>query len=485
MVWWAKPSSWVPTCPISLTRTSSLLPRRFEGSFMNVRLVCTSKRRVPKNGIEAFSTWPSSMISPDLMSWVARSTDSAFMWLPEPRSSAAPHLEGHLWASPGGLQLWASAVVPAEPSAITRAMPITMGRMGGLLAARGYERAVSSRPSSGGATVAQLEGGRNEARQLLKRSRSAVGSFLPGTTVAHHLVESLLRAQRRPAVGPDPLRGAVGENAPRLHGVGELRLENLADLPVQGGVQDREGGLDAAVEVAGHPVGRGQEVLRLSAVLEVVDARVLEIAVHDRDDADVLGEVRDLRAQAADAADDEIDPHAGRARRVQLLDQAPVDQRVHLGDEARRAARPGMVRLAADPFHERVTHRGGSEDEVVESGRARVAGEEVEELGQVLAELAPAREEPNVAIDPRGPEVVVAGGEVAVPPDTVRLLPDDQTRLAVCLEPGEAVHDVGAHFLERAGPADVRLLVEAGLELDEHRHLLAVLHRGLQCVRDR
>src|SRR4029450_12087657 len=106
MVWWAKPSSWVPTCPISLIRTSSLLPRRLDGWFMNVRLVCTSKRRVPKNGIEALSTWPSSMISPDLMSRVARSTDSDFMWLPEPRSSAAPPppLGGSARAGRGGAQ---------------------------------------------------------------------------------------------------------------------------------------------------------------------------------------------------------------------------------------------------------------------------------------------------------------------------------------------------------------------------------------------
>ena len=49
-------------------------PRRFDGWFMNVRLVWTSKRRVPENGIWLFSTWPSSMTSPVLMSRAARST---------------------------------------------------------------------------------------------------------------------------------------------------------------------------------------------------------------------------------------------------------------------------------------------------------------------------------------------------------------------------------------------------------------------------
>jgi hypothetical protein len=76
IVWCTKPSSWVPTWPSSVMMISSLLPRRLDGWFMNVRLVCTSKRRVPKNGIAALSTCPSSITSPVLMSLVPRSTVS-------------------------------------------------------------------------------------------------------------------------------------------------------------------------------------------------------------------------------------------------------------------------------------------------------------------------------------------------------------------------------------------------------------------------
>jgi hypothetical protein len=73
---------------------SSLLPRRFDGWFRNVRLVCTSKRRVPKNGMDEESTWPNSITSPVRMSRVPRRTVSGFMWLAEPRSSPIPHFEG-------------------------------------------------------------------------------------------------------------------------------------------------------------------------------------------------------------------------------------------------------------------------------------------------------------------------------------------------------------------------------------------------------
>src|SRR5215831_16705420 len=88
---------------------SSLLPRRLAKSFMNVRLTCTSKRRVPKNGIFALSTYPSSMTSPVLISLTALSTVCGFMWLAEPRSSPAPHFDGQRWFSGGGVQLGACA----------------------------------------------------------------------------------------------------------------------------------------------------------------------------------------------------------------------------------------------------------------------------------------------------------------------------------------------------------------------------------------
>ena len=74
---------------------------------------------------------------------------------------------------------------------------------------------------------------------------------------------------------------------------------------------------------------------------------------------------------------------------------------------------------------------------------------------------------------------------MAVAADAVRLLAHDQARLAVRLVADQAVDDVRAHLLQRARPADVGLLVEARLQLDEHRDLLAVLGRGGERLRDR
>ena len=49
------------------------------------------------------------------------------------------------------------------------------------------------------------------------------------------------------------------------------------------------------------------------------------------------------------------------------------------------------------------------------------------------------------------------------------------THLAVGLQPDEAVDHVDAGVLQLLGPGDVGLLVEAGLQLDQRRHLLAPL----------
>ena len=85
-------------------------------------------------------------------------------------------------------------------------------------------------------------------------------------------------------------------------------------------------------------------------------------------------------------------------------------------------------------------------------------------------------EQAEVLVQPRGLRVVVAGADVGVAAQAaVGLLADDQRELAVRLEADHAVDDVAAGLLERAGPLDVGLLVEARVDLDDDEHLLAGL----------
>lgn len=130
----------------------------------------------------------------------------------------------------------------------------------------------------------------------------------------------------------------------------------------------------------------GEQVFRIAGVLEAEDPRVLEVVVDDGDDADVLGETAQLGAQAADAAHDQVNPHARRAGRIQLLDELGVGEAVHLRDDTAPPAGARMLGFPADALDEPIAQGARREQEVMESVRPRVAGEQIEQLGQVLAE---------------------------------------------------------------------------------------------------
>ena len=71
--------------------------------------------------------------------------------------------------------------------------------------------------------------------------------------------------------------------------------------------------------------------------------------------------------------------------------------------------------------------------------------------------------------------MVIAGAKVGVAADDIPFLADDQHRLGVGLESGNAVDDIDAGLAHEAGPLDVGGFVEAGLQLDDDGDLLAVL----------
>ncbi len=86
-----------------------------------------------------------------------------------------------------------------------------------------------------------------------------------------------------------------------------------------------------------------------------------------------------------------------------------------------------------------------------------------------------ARQQAQIDVLPRRPGVVVARPDVHVAPQPRAFPPDHEGGLRVRLEADEPVDDVRAGLLELAGPDDVRLFVEAGLDLDQDHDLLALL----------
>ena len=182
--------------------------------------------------------------------------------------------------------------------------------------------------------------------------------------------------------------------------------------------------------------------------------------------------------QAADAADDQVDRHAGLRRAIERADHLIVGDRVHLDDDARRPRAAGVLGLAVDQLGEPVAQLHRRDEQRLELALIRVAGQIVEDVRDVRHDVGIGGEQTQVGVDLRRLRVVVAGAGVHVALHAVGLLPHDQTQLRVRLQLGKAVDDVDAVRLQPPRPEDVVALVEARLELDEHRDLLAGFGRG-------
>jgi hypothetical protein len=186
----------------------------------------------------------------------------------------------------------------------------------------------------------------------------------------------------------------------------------------------------------------------------------------------------------AGAAHDEVDLHSGARSLVQRLADLRVLERVHLRDDAPLGAAAGQLDLGLDQLQEPPAHVDRSDQDLAVALVPRAAGQEVEQVHEVGTDVLAAGEEPQIRVEPGGVRVIVAGADVAVGADPLGFLADDQDGLRVRLEADDAVGDVRADLFQRAGPLDVLGLVEACLQLDEHRDLLAVLDRAHQGLHD-
>ena len=194
-------------------------------------------------------------------------------------------------------------------------------------------------------------------------------------------------------------------------------------------------------------------------------------------DPDVLREAGHAGPQAAYAAHDEVDFDAGGRCPVERVHDLRIDERVHLAPDLRRAAGFGVGDFLFDEFDEPRRKRQRRHGDLVEPLGFRVAGRVVEQAGCVVAEGPVRREEGQVRIDARIDRVVVAGAVMGVAAQPVLLPAHDQRQLAVRLEVDEPVHHERPGPLQVPGPADVGLLVETRLELDQGGDRLARLRR--------
>src|SRR5215470_2056276 len=283
---------------------------------------------------------------------------------------------------------------------------------------------------------------------------------------------------------------SVGLKCPALHVVLHVGDHDLVEhLLMDGRVLDRHQGLDAVVEIARHPVRRRDEHLgrarrQAGAAAEADDARVLEEAADDALDADGFRQARNPRPQAADTAHDQVDADSGLGGAVERVDQLRIDEGVELHPDLPGPPRLHVGDLLLDQAQQRLPQAERRDRDLLHPVRLGVAGHEVEQPRGVVAEAGIAGEEREVGVDLRGDRVVVAGAEVHVGAQVAPFAANHHGDLGVGLELDEAVDHLDAGALQVARPADVALLVEARLQLDQGRDRLASLGRFDQRLHD-
>ena len=178
--------------------------------------------------------------------------------------------------------------------------------------------------------------------------------------------------------------GAVGAEFPAVRVVGELEVEQAADHLAVALLAQREGRLDAPVEVALHQVGAPEVHLLVIPVGKGEDTGVLEEASYQRDYADVLAHGLHTGPEAADAAYDQVYLHPGLGGFVEELDDLGVRERVGLGRDASRLAAPSLLGLLLDKARDALTHGQGGDEQLLVLLLLGVAGQVVEEVRAVL-----------------------------------------------------------------------------------------------------
>ena len=250
-------------------------------------------------------------------------------------------------------------------------------------------------------------------------------------------------------------------------------------------VADRHQHFHATIEIAAHPIGRGNEYARApvgqgGAIAERPDAAVLQETADDRFHCDPFRKPGHARPQAADAAHHQGNVHAFLRCGIEPLDQATVGQRVELGPDRGRLAGAGKGNLALDAIIQRAAQADGRDREELGVLGLDIAGDEIEQLPGIAPRLGIGGEERQVGIDARGHRVIIAGAKVAVGAIAIALAPHHHRNLGVGLPVDKAIDHLNPGALQLARPVQILLLVEPRFQFDHGGDGLARLGRGDQ-----
>ena len=104
-------------------------------------------------------------------------------------------------------------------------------------------------------------------------------------------------------------------------------------------------------------------------------------------------------SQATEAADDQIDRHAGLGGGVERFDDVAILQLVHFGDDMSRPTLLVYLDLALDHFQEPLLHVDRCDQQFGEVGLERQAGQVVKQLDHIVCDFRIAGQQPEVSVE--------------------------------------------------------------------------------------
>ena len=152
-----------------------------------------------------------------------------------------------------------------------------------------------------------------------------------------------------------------------------------------------------------------------------------------------------------------------------------INQGVHLKNDPPVAMFALTLDLVTDHVHQALPQSNRGDQQRAVGGLATVGGEEVEEIHHIGGDVGAAGKQPQVGVDAGGAGVIVAGAHVDVAANALLFLTHHHRQLGMNLQPQQPIDNMHPGALHRLGPDDIVLLIEAGLQFHDRRHLLTLL----------
>ncbi len=137
----------------------------------------------------------------------------------------------------------------------------------------------------------------------------------------------------------------------------------------------------------------------------------------------MVGQSLDARANPARIAHDQVDLHAGQRRPVQRASHVYVFQGVELELDQSGRRRTVHLDFAFDLAQQRLFHSLRRRQHLQELSLRLVPGRQiVEQFGEIVSDIVITCHQSEIGIQPRGTRMVVAGADVGIPPEAIRIL---------------------------------------------------------------